>query len=594
MPYADVTTSDSITLHTQYTDRDRMLLIPGTTYRNDGTWAAPLSWATCKILRSVFGGELTISPALAQWAQAEARRVKRMTDLRMALELPEPSRGSDVINEIERGTGLQLYGFQRADVGFMVTGERVLLAAGMGSGKTPVTIRTLQVLSALGRTPFPALIICPNSVKHTVWARELARWAPELTAVVIDGGASARRKQMSQLADCFIMNWDLARLHSRVAGYGDIRLSDKDKMRKELNELGLRTVIIDEAHHLFDPSSAQSRAVKFIAHEATFRYALTGTPVNKHAGDLWGILHVIAPDWHPGKTRYMSRWVETGYNLYGGLVILGLKSQNEAEFRIVTEPLYRRIPREIILPQLPPKLPVQYRETPMTPKQAKAYREMEKMKIAQLNELLTAENPLVELTRLMQFAAAHANVEYVTDAKTGKQKARVTLADPSCKVDDLVELLSEMGDEPLVVAAVSRQLAELAAARLGKLGITYGLITGAQTPAERGETVDKFQRGDIRVIILTIKAGAEGLTLTRSRVMLFMQEDWRPDLNDQAEGRILRIGSEIHESIQIIKQITPGTVEERKLSVLAGKHERIEEVIRDREVIAQLLGAVTA
>jgi SNF2 family DNA or RNA helicase len=316
---------------------------------------------------------------------------------------------------------------------------------------------------------------------------------------------------------------------------------------------------------------------------------LTGTPVNDDAFDLWGLLHVVAPDWHPGKTRYGDRYVNIGYGLFGGIAVLGLKAEAEAEFRQVTMPLYRRILKAAVLPHLPPKLPDQVRLTPMTPRQAKAYREMEELQLTQLNELLVAPNHLASLTRLLQFAAASARVEKKTDAK-GNVRDVVVLEDPSAKVDDLVELLDEMGQEPLIVAAVSRQLIELAAARLGKHGISYGLITGGVSVTDRAMTVQKFQAGQIRVILVVLEAGAEGLTLTRARVTLFMQEDWRPDLNSQMRDRNDRIGAEVHDSLQVIRQVTPGTVEERKHDVLGRKQVRIEEVLRDRETLTRLLG----
>jgi SNF2 family DNA or RNA helicase len=283
--------------------------------------------------------------------------------------------------------------------------------------------------------------------------------------------------------------------------------------------------------------------------------------------------------------------------LYGGLTVLGLKPETEPEFRKVTLPLYRRLPKEIILPQLPPKLETIIRHTPMTPKQARAYHQMEKDQLAQLNDTLVAGSQLAVLTRLLQFAAASASVEYVPrviknedGTEYTRQHAIVTLEEPSSKVDDLMELLTEMDQEPLVVGAVFSQLINLAAARLKEARISHGLITGAQSGEERAEAVRAFQAGEIRVILLTLGAGAEGITLTRARVSLLMQEDWRPDFNDQFTDRTHRIGSEIHDSVQLIKQITPGTVEERKTLVLKMKDSRIEEVIQDRATFARLLG----
>jgi SNF2 family DNA or RNA helicase len=208
---------------------------------------------------------------------------------------------------------------------------------------------------------------------------------------------------------------------------------------------------------------------------------------------------------------------------------------------------------------------------------------MEKHMAALLEgQLLTAANALSQLTRLSQFAAAGAVIDEATD--------RVRLSLPSGKVDDLVDLLEDLGEEPLVVAAVSRQLIELAAAKLESLGISHGLVTGAQTTDERAIAVDRFQAGKSRVILLTLGAGAEGLTLTRASTMLFMQRSWSVIQNKQAEDRIHRIGSERHGVITIIEQVTPGTIEERRLEVLQGKEDRIQEIIRDEAALKRLLG----
>ena len=148
-----------------------------------------------------------------------------------------------------------------------------------------------------------------------------------------------------------------------------------------------------------------------------------------------------------------------------------------------------------------------------------------------------------------------------------------------------------MGKESFIVAAVSAQLIDIAEAKLKSAGITCTVISGRISSQGRQQAVTQFQSGAVQVILLVLATGAEGITLTRSRVILFMQEDWRPDLNDQAVDRAHRIGSEIHDSIQVIVQITPGTIEERKPAILARKHGRIEDVLQDRATLARLLGS---
>lgn len=583
--------AEVITIATDLVDKDRMLLVPGASYQKSGTWHAPLSWATCLILRGVFGAGLAIDHSLARWAARERKRVERAMELRTALSVSDGSAGAMAIDAIEAGSELKLRPFQRADVAYLITMERDCLFMPMGSGKTAVAIRTLQVMQHLGMRPFPALVVAPKSVQATTWPTELLRWGPELSVAVAAGTPSVRRKKIFERADVTIINWDVLHQYSRVSGYGSIRLTDKDRLEKELNDLAPRTIILDEAGRLRDPESKQSRAAKWLAHRAQYAFALTGTPVcnDDAALELWGVLHAVQPSWHPTKGKYSDRYVETGYNLYGGIAVLGLKPEREPEFRQVTQPLFRRLPKEVVLPELPPKLPVIYRHTPMTPRQSRAYHEMEEHMLSHLNEVLEASSPLAALTRLLQFAAASALVEEKVDSR-GVAHRNVILEDPSGKVDDLIELLEEMDDQPLVVGAESAQLIELAAARLEKRGITFGLIAGRVPLGDRAEAVRRFQAGELRVMLVVLLAGAEGITLTRARVLLFMQESWRVDLNDQFEDRIHRIGSEVHDSVQVIKQVTPGTVEERKPLVLAGKRDRIEEALRDRDTLALLLG----
>lgn len=531
---------------------------------------------------------------------------------------------------------MKLLDFQRPGVAFLVQNKRAILTDPPGLGKTAQLIRTLQVLAEMGQNPYPALVVCPNSLKSSTWSFELAQWAPEIHVEVIDGSAVKRRKQLervrtygAEIPVVAVINYEAVRLHSRLAGYGTISLSDKDREPKELNQIGLRTVICDEAHRLKDPKSAQTRATWAVLHGAEFRYLATGTPIATDIADLWALLHGIEPGWLPAKTKYVDRYAETSVNFFGGIDVHGIKPENKDEFFRIVDPLMRRIPKKAALPQLPAVLPTATRHTPMLPKQKKAYEQMREHMIANLDGLLVAPNPLAQLMRLNQLASSCAELVPVTRRETRERPvyldeqpvdtdmrprllrpvARdqdgnvitekytveypdfdVRLTAPSPKVDDLVDLLEELGDEPLVVAAVSRQLIELAAERLERLNIPHGLVTGAQSGYERGQAVERFQNGRHRVILLTLGAGAEGLTLTRASRMCFMQTSYSEIQNAQARDRIHRIGSERHDSIQIIEQITPGTVEEVRREIVEAKALRMEEVVRDQATLLRLLG----
>ncbi len=205
----------------------------------------------------------------------------------------------------------------------------------------------------------------------------------------------------------------------------------------------------------------------------------------------------------------------------------------------------------------------------------------------------------------MQFASAHAHVEdvrvlvwkerYIPNSgeteryKEFETQQQVTLAEPSNKIDALIDLLDETGQEPLVVMSASKQLIHLAAQRLEKNGITFGCITGDVDPVQRQGVVHSFQDGQIRVVLGTVQAAGEGITLTKANRLVWLMRHWSSSQNEQAERRILRIGSEQHSHIEYIDFVSAGTVEEYQREVLGVKLERLEEIVRDREMMRKML-----
>lgn len=576
-----------ITSDQPFRDKELFKQIPGASYSiADHQWYAPLTWASCLQLRGVFGDRLIVGQSLTDWAWNERQvRVDPATSLRAAWD----TTGDE-----------DLYPFQRAGVAFLTFARKALLCDEMGTGKTVQTIRTLKNIEAQGESPFPAIVVCPNNMTLT-WQKEFKMWWPEVKTTVIRGSAKKRIEQMNEAdTQVWIINYEGLRSHSRLASYGSIRLkrchvcdatlpdtkaysqSKCEHCKKELNEHPWTTVIVDEAHRMKDPKAKQTRACWALrTSETRFAFALTGTAIANAPTDLWPALHLISADEWPSRSKYIDRYCLASFNVFGGMTVVGLKDEMKDEYFNIVDPRMRRMPKEAVLPFLPKKT-YSERYVEMTPKQASAYRQMEDGLIAMLGDgIAVAMNPLVQLTRMTQFASAYAEVN---------DQGEVVLADPSCKVDALVDILADMGEEPAVVFAQSRQLIGLAEARLAKLGISYGLIVGGQSPEEREFQKTQFQEGRIRVILCTIAAGGIGITLTRSATAIFMQRSWSMVDNLQAEDRVHRIGSEIHDKIEIIDIIASGTLEERQRLVLATKEDRLEEIMRDKNTMELLLG----
>lgn len=562
--------------------------IPGARWDRDGeVWHLPVSWAGCLALRSTFKDSLVIGPALVEWASNEvATRVEPSMALRDAIDDDEPGGDAD------------LYPYQRAGVKFLITARRAILADDPGAGKSAQAIRALRALYLRGENPFPALIVCPNTMKR-VWKREIARWWPGLTVSIVKGSATQRRKALAEPAHVYLINWESLRMHTRLAPYGSIGLrrcaecggADPDMTEarcevheRELNKFKWGAVIADECHRAKNPQSRQTRALWGATGDAPIRYGLSGTPIANDVLDLWSILHWVAPSEWPSKTKWVDRLIDVMLNAFGGLHVVGVKADMRGEFERSIYPRLRRMTKEVVLPFLPPII-YERRDIEMGAKQAKAYKQMKNEMIAEIEgELLAAPNQLTQTGRLIQFASSYGELVVNEDGSTD-----LKLAEPSCKIDAFIDDLEDFGDDSVAVMAVSRQLIELLSARLTKLKIPHGLVTGAVSEYDRDAAIQDFQEGRTRFILFTAAAGGVGITLTKARYLVRLQRPWSRVDDVQAENRVHRIGSEIHENIIIIDYPVVGTIEKRVLQVLDEKEGNFQDVVKDRDLLLKYL-----
>ncbi len=581
----------NVVIHTEWRFKELCKSIPGSKWDpKEQQWRVPTSWATCLALRSTFRDDLVIGPRLAEWAGQEVS--SRITP---ANELRE-------LEVIEDGSNEDLFPHQRAGVKFLAVARRALLADEPGLGKTAQAIRALKELQDRGEDVFPALIVCPNTLKKN-WKREFERWWPGVDVEVIKGSATQRRKIFEESADVYVINWESLRSHSRLSGYGSIALAKcpecgghDDRVSenrcevhlRELNTIDFKAVVADEIHRSKEPKSKQTRALWAATGNADIRFALTGTPIANNVLDMWSILHWLSPDEWPSKTRWIDRMINTMMNAFGGMMVLGVKPHMEQEFYAAINPRMRRMLKQKVLPWLP-EMMFERKDVEMSTKQKKAYDQMRDLMIAELEdgESVTAPSPLTQTIRLLQFASSFA--EMSVDETTGESK--VTLIGPSCKVDAVMDDIKngDFGDDSVAVCAVSRQLIDLLSAEMTKEKIPHGLITGAQSEDERQQAVDDFQAGKIKWILFTAQAGGVGITLTAARRLIMLQRPWSLVDHKQALDRVHRIGSEIHDSIIISDYVTEGTIEERVIQVLETKADNFEQIVRDKAQLLSLL-----
>jgi SNF2 family DNA or RNA helicase len=559
--------------------------IPGARFNTkERTWTFPLSWASCQVARGVFGPKVELGDDLIIWARQElSRRIQPAHHLRDHGVDPDPDS--------------PLYPYQQTGAAFLNTAGSALLADEMGTGKTVQTVRALEEAGS-----YPALIVCPNGVKQT-WQREFARWAPGRRVVVTGGTTEDNKRAVAEvtngLADVLVVHYEALRYLSRLAGYGSIRLQGCSKCEpnskrradlcqkedKALNMVQWAAVVADEAHRAKNPKADQTRALWALGDRADRRIALTGTPIANSAEDLWSIMRFVAPEEYPAKTAWIERYAVTAPNFWSPAPdVLGLKEEMRPELDRYFLPRFLRRTKAEVLPDLPEKV-YERREVLLSGKQKRAYDQLKKGMMAEIEAgIITADNILTAHLRLRQLAAAYGTVVR-TEGKEWDEQVKLT--EPSSKLDELEDVLMELGDQQTVVFAESSQLIRLAAARLDKLPITYVTYTGDDKLDKRTDAVALFTEGKAQVFLATVAAGGEGLDgLQVADTCVFLQRPWSAVVSKQAEDRLHRVG-QTGQCVTYIDIVTVNdhgeTVEDEVIRALKAKHGRAQDVLRDKE-----------
>ncbi|HLD99607.1 MAG TPA: DEAD/DEAH box helicase [Bdellovibrionota bacterium] len=417
--------------------------------------------------------------------------------------------------------------YQRSGINWLCflrdAGLSALLADDMGLGKT------LQALCAIhGRT----LIITPTSVLHA-WARQIETFRPTLRFQVYHGAA----RQLAPEAQVVLTTYGLLR-------------SD----REILSATAWDTAVLDESQTIKNPDSQVAKAAHAI--RANFRVALTGTPIENRLEDLWSQFEFLAP----------------GY--------LGeRKTFAEAEARQLSKRvkpfILRRLKRDVAL-ELPPRietvLECEFSET------ERAFYDSilaaTRADVLQRLELRDKGNVLAALEALLRLRQACCDPALVP----GHPPELATA--PSSKIELLLESLEQSigaGHRALVFSQWTSLLDRIEPA-LKTRNIPFSRLDGS-TP-KRQEIVEQFQNPEgPPVMLISLKAGGLGLTLTAADHIYLTDPWWNPAVEDQAADRAHRIGQK--NPVLIHRLIASQSVEERIIALQRSKRELAKAVLTE-------------
>jgi superfamily II DNA or RNA helicase len=398
-----------------------------------------------------------------------------------------------------------------------------------------------------------SLLVLPTSLVFN-WLTEAEKFTPDLRILAYTG--TYRDKNPDRFADYDVV----------LTSYGIVRLDTE-----LLASYKFDYVILDESQAIKNPSSTTSQAVRQL--RSKHRLILTGTPVENSTMDLWSQMSFINPGLLGTQAFFRKEFLKPIE-----------KHQDEGRTRrlhALIKPFILRRHKAQVAKELPEKTE-QLSYCPMTEEQAHAYEETKSFYRNKILQNLDEHGPastqfllLQGLTRLRQIANHPRLADENYTGESGKLR----------EVLRMIRNVVAEGHKVLVFSQFVQHLS-LVRAALDERQLEYAYLDGATR--DRPAEVARFQENeDLRIFLISLKAGGVGLNLTAADYVFILDPWWNPAVEAQAVDRAHRIGQQ--RPVFTYKFISQGTVEEKILALQRRKLALVSELIATDEAVIKHL-----
>jgi superfamily II DNA or RNA helicase len=455
-----------------------------------------------------------IGPLLSSFERASSGAVSCMT-------LPPPG-------SLDAAGDLELMPHQAEVVAAAAAGHRTfLLADEPGLGKTAQALLAAEAAKA-----FPLLVVVPNVVKAN-WAREVGLWTPHRPVTVIHGDGD----EIDAFADILVVNYEILDRH--VGWLGD---------------LGLRGMVVDEAHFIKNKSSQRSQNVLALAERIRTRtarpllMALTGTPLINDIEDFRAIWQFLG--WIDDKkplADLMHHLEETGMTPAEPAFYAAARTA------VIEMGIVRR--RKIdVAADIPARrvadLPVELDDAAGRSIR-EAERELARRLVSRYLKALETRTsgPTVtgpdgidhELVRRVATWERDDTTTTKSEDNVFTLMRRLGQAKAGLAADYAAQLVRNVGK--VVFFAKHVDVMDIAEKTFAERGILYSTIRGNQSRTAREESIAAFQNDpDVHVIVCSLTAAGVGVNLQVASNVVLAELSWTDAEQTQAIDRVHRIG----------------------------------------------------
>jgi superfamily II DNA or RNA helicase len=404
------------------------------------------------------------------------------------------------------------------------------LADDMGLGKTIQAIAFLGAIkegkvASIAPAYVPSLVVVPPSLIFN-WQQELEKFYPDLRVYVYQG----KERSLSP------KGYDVI-----ITSYGLIR-----RDIKTLKESHFNVIIFDEAQAIKNIFADTTGAVRQL--KGRFKVALTGTPVENHMGEYYSIMDLVLPGLL-GEHKAFQAQAKQDVSSFLPFV---------AER---TKPFVLRRTKEHILKELPAKIERDvYLE--LTETQKKFYNKTVAEVRATIDDAYrgksSSQAKIIALTAIMKLRQICLTPKLLVP----------DMEEVSPKVDFLVNKLGELSSEAhsSLVFSQFTSFLDVVEGVLRSRGFLIFRLDGSTPVVKRKEVVESFQGSESpAVFLLSLKAGGQGLNLTRASYVFHLDPWWNPAVESQASDRSHRIGQK--NKVIVTRLIMRHTVEEKMMAL---------------------------
>lgn len=416
--------------------------------------------------------------------------------------------------------------------------------------------KTLQVISLIlaykenvKEDKKPVIVVCPSSLTLN-WKAEIEKFASEIKTEVITGTVANRESQIEQIpnTDVVITSYDLLK-------------RDIETYKKHNYEFSY--IIADEAQYMKNSNTLNAKAVKEL--NAKTKFALTGTPIENSLSELWSIFDFLMPGYLFSYKKFKEE--------YEMPIVRDQNEETMNKLRMLIEPFILRRTKKEVLTELPDKM-ITILENEMEEEQEKVY----------LSYLAEAKNELQEQISNIGFEKSQIQIlALLTRLRQICCHPSLFLENykgESSKLTQCIELVKDMVESGHKILLFSTYTAmfEIIEKELKKESITYFKLTGQTKVSDRIGLVDEFnQNPDIKVFLISLKAGGTGLNLTGADMVIHYDPWWNLSAENQATDRAYRIGQK--NNVQVYKLITKNSIEEKIYELQQKKAKLIDDVL---------------